>query len=198
MHLGGPKSSFGLGALRRAQAEELKVRSSSQELNSWTQCEELKVGELKLRSSMRRAQCEELKMRSSRLGAQVDEFNAKNTMLELEVMSEAQGEDWSSRQSWEPKFSCLAKDSSPKPLSLTVAKYGAPIWSTLKATKVNGMAMVVPINDVRHLRGSFGQAFVQHEIDHEIDPKKVKIWKQALRGAADISGPDLLNDVHKG
>ncbi|XP_019163525.1 PREDICTED: toll/interleukin-1 receptor-like protein [Ipomoea nil] len=53
-------------------------------------------------------------------------------------------------------------------------------------------------SDVRHLRGSFAQAFNQHEVNHRIDPKKVKIWKRALRGAAEISGFELLNHVYKG
>nr|GMD82652.1 TMV resistance protein N-like [Ipomoea batatas] len=136
---------------------------------------------------------EVLKMRSSRWGAQDKELDLRSTRLELEVMSKAQGEDWSSRQSWEPKFSSLAKDSSPKPLRSTQEKWYAHHHHCF----VDGCSGRSG-DDVRHLRGSFGQAFVQHEINHEIDPKKVKIWKQALRGAADISGPDLLNDVHKG
>ncbi|XP_031099663.1 TMV resistance protein N-like [Ipomoea triloba] len=53
-------------------------------------------------------------------------------------------------------------------------------------------------SDVRHLWGSFAQAFIQHEINHKIDPKRVKIWKRALRAAAEISGFNLLNDVYKG
>ncbi|CAL2278845.1 unnamed protein product [Prunus armeniaca] len=48
-------------------------------------------------------------------------------------------------------------------------------------------------SDVRHQRGSFGEAFAGHEYHFRNDMEKVLRWKAALRTATDISGWHLLN-----
>ena len=57
--------------------------------------------------------------------------------------------------------------------------------------------IVIPIfyhvnrNIVRHLRGSFEQALVEHEKRYMLDKDKVRRWRAALNEAANLSGWDV-------
>ena len=56
---------------------------------------------------------------------------------------------------------------------------------------------VVPIfydvgpSNVRHQRGSFEEAFVEHEKRYLLDKDKVRRWRAALNEAANLSGWDV-------
>ena len=57
--------------------------------------------------------------------------------------------------------------------------------------------IVIPIfyhvnpNNVRHLRGSFEEALVEHEKRYLLDKDKVRRWRAALNEAANLSGWDV-------
>ena len=57
--------------------------------------------------------------------------------------------------------------------------------------------IVIPIfyhvdtSDVRHQRGSYEQAFVEHEKRYLLDKDKVFRWRGALTEAANLSGWNL-------
>lgn len=49
-------------------------------------------------------------------------------------------------------------------------------------------------SDVRHLRGTFGEALAQHELDDEHDCKTLRRWSAALSEAANLSGWPFIDE----